>query len=236
MQLELLAEWRCGPREPVACAVVLAASSGRAGLLAAVAARKLAKAVARARVRSPVTPFQHTRMNVHTVFDYDPSEHYLGVRTVTRLTPLRYMQWVMVAVALGMLAWTVVPAWGEFPPMTIFWSALPWLVLTIFWITFFPFMQRRASRTLASRDASVIGPQERSIDAVGFHSRGNGVSLDVPWHAMARVVETDRLFLFFYNKRCAYYLPKRVLTPEQVTVVRELARTALRERAKLLSA
>ena len=47
------------------------------------------------------------------------------------------------------------------------------------------------------------------MDAAGYHSRGNGVALDIPWHAVARAIETDEFFLLFYNKQFAYYLPKR---------------------------
>lgn len=43
---------------------------------------------------------------------------------------------------------------------------------------------------------------------------------------MARAVESDRFFLFFYNKQCAYYLPKRALSNPQCAEVRALMKRA----------
>lgn len=113
-------------------------------------------------------------------------------------------------------------------------DALPWVIIGAFWLEFIPWLQRRAARKLPARDASVRGPQERAVDATGYHSRGNGVHLDVPWHAMVRGVETDQFFLFFYNKQCAYYLPKRALSETQCADVRALLRANLGERTVLL--
>ena len=174
-------------------------------------------------------------MSVSATFDFDPAEHYRATRAVTRFTPARYFVWGFTALALGMLAWNVLPYWDEAEPSTLFASALPWLLIGVFWVVFIPVLQRRSARKLHERDVSVQGPQERALDATGFHSRGNGVALDVPWHAMARAVETEQFFLFFYNKQCAYYLPKRALAPEQVIKARALTRDALADRAQLLA-
>jgi hypothetical protein len=65
---------------------------------------------------------------------------------------------------------------------------------------------------------------------------GNVVRLDVPWRAITRALETDRFLLFFYNKQTAYYIPKRTLTPAQLSDARAHMRDALRERAVLQSA
>lgn len=172
-------------------------------------------------------------MSVHTVFEYDASDHYQASRAVTRHTSTRYFVWGMAAVALALLVWNIGPMWSEYPLSTLFWSGLPYLLLGVFWVMFLPLMQRRAAKRLPEVDASVKGPQERTIDVDGYHSRGNGVSIDVPWHAMVRGVETDRYFLFFYNKQYAYYLPKRVLEPPQIVTVRELMQAGLGSRAQV---
>jgi hypothetical protein len=172
-------------------------------------------------------------MSVAATFDFDATEHYRATRAVTRYSSVRYFTWGFAALALGMLAWNILPVLGEADTLTLFFSALPWLLLGAFWLTFIPMLQRRGARKLPERDASARGPQERIVDDAGFHSRGNGVALDVPWHAMARAVETDEFFLFFYNKQCAYYFPKRVLSPADVSAVRGLARAALGDRASL---
>ncbi len=175
-------------------------------------------------------------MSVQAVFDFDAREAYRAARAVTRLTPLRYFSWVLAALAVCLFAWTVIPAWGKADTFSLLLSGLPYLVLAVFWLFLLPLSQRRATRKMPDRDASLRGPQAREIDAVGYHSRGNGVALDVPWHAMARGVETAEFFLFFYNKQCAYYLPKRTLSEAQAVEVRSLMHSALGQRARVMGA
>lgn len=175
------------------------------------------------------------RMGILATFDFDAAEHYRATRAVTRHTPQRFVAWGFAAFALGLVAWNVVPRWGDVEPLPLFWSSLPWLLLTAFWFAFLPFSQWRAARRLPERDPSARGTQERAVDDVGYHSRGNGVAVDVPWHAMHRVIETAEFFLFFYNKQWAYYVPKRALTTAAVAELRALTQAKLEARALLLA-
>ena len=174
-------------------------------------------------------------MSVSATFDFDPAEHYRASREVTRRTPARFFPWVFVALALVMAAWNIVPHWDEATASELAVASLPWLLLALFWAGLLPFLQRRASRRLPKVDASLEGPQTRIVDAAGYHSRGNGVALDVPWHAMVRGTESAHFFLFYYNKQCAYYLPKRALQQEDAVVIRALMREYLGPRAEILA-
>jgi len=166
-------------------------------------------------------------MSVTARYGFDPAEHYQAARAVTRLTWFRWLPWIAGGIVfIYVLVDVVLPGWGDRDALSLFIEASPYLLVGAFWIALLPWSQRRAARKLVKRDPSVRGPQERSVDALGFHSRGNGVNLDVPWHAMARAVETDRFFLFFYNKQCAYYIPKRALSDTQCDEVRTLMRGA----------
>lgn len=173
-------------------------------------------------------------VTVSSVFDFDSSEYYRALRVVSRHTAARWLSWGFGALALVLAAVSVRDGWGRVSPVALFLNALPWVLLGVFWVAFLPISQRRAARSLPKRDASVQGPQERTVDASGFHSRGNGVALDVPWHAMVQGLESDEFFLFFYSKQLAYYLPKRVLSGTQIEEVRTLMRSGLGERARLL--
>lgn len=173
-------------------------------------------------------------MTVTVVSEFDPKEHYRVARVVTRHTAARWISWVFVALALVMVAWSVLPYWGEADPVTLFASAAPWLFLCVFWIGLIPLSQRFSARKLPKRDASARGSQERTLDESGFHFRGNGVSLDVPWHAMARGIETGEFFLLFYNKSCAYYLAKRRMTAEQISDARQLMKAGLGATARTM--
>ena len=174
-------------------------------------------------------------MAVTATFDFNATEHYRATRAVYHRTPLRFMPWAFAAVILGLLAWNILPNWDEASSGGRLGYTLPYIIFLAIWLPLIPFMQRRAARKLPDRDPSARGAQERSVDVTGFHSRGNGVALDVPWHVMPRAVETEEFFLFFYNKQCAYYFPKRVLSAAQLTDVRALARTNLGDKARLLT-
>ncbi len=170
---------------------------------------------------------------VQTVFEFDAKEAFRGARAVTSLTAFRFVPWWIAGLAIVGLATSILSGWGEASLVSMLVSFLPYLLLCGFWLALIPFSQWHASRKMPSRDASLNGPQEREIDLFGYHSRGNGVTVDVPWHVMARGVETREFFLFFYNKQCAYYLPKRTLTAAQSTDVQSLMRAGLGERAIL---
>jgi YcxB-like protein len=172
---------------------------------------------------------------VTSVFEFDSSEYYRALRVVSRHTAARWVSWGFAALALVLAVLAIRDGWWRTSPVALFLNALPWVLLGVFWVVFLPVSQRWAARRLPKRDASVRGPQERTVDADGFHSRGNGVALDVPWHAMLRGVESDEFFLFFYSKQLAYYLPKRVLSSTQIGEVRAMMRSGLGGRARLFS-
>lgn len=168
-------------------------------------------------------------MSVTATFDFDPAEHYRATRAAGRLTSARYSEWIVAALALAALVGTVVPLIGTRPPARVLLDAgvrrrhHPGHAAP-----------RRTARRLAARDASVPGPQRRTLDDAGYHSRGNGVALDLPWHAVARAVETPAFFFVFYNAQCAYYLPKRALDDGGVAGARGVLTRALGARAQLL--
>jgi len=172
-------------------------------------------------------------MSVSVTFEFDPTEHYKASQVVLQRGAARYIRWGFVALAIALLWWNVVRHWNDASPSALFASALPYVLLGAFWLFYFPYAQLRSARKLPEVDASVRGPQTRGVDVDGFHTRGNGVNLDVPWHAMVRGEETDRFFLFYYAKQLAYYIPKRALSGAEMSDVREIMREHLRDRATL---
>jgi len=174
-------------------------------------------------------------MSVRAVFKFDPSEHYCALRAVTRLTPARYYSWASLALAIVLVAWALMSLASGQTLRDQLVIILPWVVLAIIWAGIIPFTQWRLARKLSKRDPIVIGTQQRIVDSEGYHSRGNGVALDIPWHVLYKVVETDAFFLFFYNKRCAYYVPKRAISVDEVAAVRKPSRSALNDRPRLSS-
>lgn len=173
-------------------------------------------------------------MAVRTTFDFDTKEHYRALRAVTRETPFRWLIPLLALVVPGvMIAMVLIGAAARGVPLgRMVPSVLPYVALSLFWFALVPLSQRRRANRLPSEDVSTQGPQVRTLDSEGFHSSGNGVKLDVPWHAFKRAVETEEFFLMFYNRQCAYFLPKRTMSVGEQAEIRDLLRTGLGDRAR----
>lgn len=174
-------------------------------------------------------------MDVTATFEYDSKEHYRALRDITNLTPYRWVTVisgvVLPLVAVAVIVWIIRARDGD--PLATFMDWLPYILLFFVWAAILPLSQWRMAKRLPTIDASARGPQERGVDSIGYHQRGNGVALEVPWHAFKKAVETDRFFIFFYTRQCGYYLPKRTLSASDISAVRQIARTALGERARV---
>lgn len=177
-------------------------------------------------------------MNVSATFEYDPDEHYRALRAITGFTMVHWIPIVAFGVPITAILFEIIAIRNN-PGreiMTSVMDVLPYVVLGALWLGIVPLSQRYQSRKLTKLDPSMIGPQQRVVDAEGFHTSGNGQSLDVPWHLLRRVVETDHFFLFFYGREQAYYLAKRLFSTDQVKAVRLFARAGLGDHVHLLEA
>ena len=172
-------------------------------------------------------------MSITASFEYDPKEWYAASRAVTRSTHWRWTipLFSVLIPAIGFVL--SLDHWDVMTPSARFWSSLPWLLLFLFYIALIPVMQRRRVQRLKTDEPTVRGTQSRTVDETGFHVRGHGFAQDLAWGELHRVVETDRFFLFFYNKRCAHVMPKRVLSSDEVAGARTLIAQRIGERARL---
>jgi hypothetical protein len=100
-----------------------------------------------------------------------------------------------------------------------------------------PWIQRRRYRRLYAETPGLRGPQVYRFSSDGVVMGGSATATTLGWDAIIEVDESDDVFLFFFNKKCAYYLPKRVVggaTAE--SELRELLRMHLGTRAQRLRA
>jgi hypothetical protein len=174
-------------------------------------------------------------MSVEAVYDFDPAEHYRALRAVTRLSWARWVPWTLAGVMGLYIIVVIVSGWGRAQPADLLINMMPYVLVVAFWFFVFSRLQRQAARRQAEQDPSLRGTQQRILDAAGYHSRGGGVSFDVPWHAIHRVIETEEFVLIYYTKACAYYIPKRTLPSTGISGLRETVRRAMGDRATLLA-
>jgi len=173
-------------------------------------------------------------MPVTAQFDFDSGEYYRVLRAAWRHDPNRWFVWVFgLAVPAAILWFSVVRHLDDMSPWEAFWNALPWVLLGAFYLMLVPSAHRATARKALANDPSLRGPQSRSVDETGLHVRGAGFAQDFAWSDIVRVVETPDFFLFYYNKRAAHYMPKRVLDAAAIEQVRALIRAKLPDRASL---
>jgi hypothetical protein len=172
-------------------------------------------------------------MPIRATFDFDSAEHYRASLAIHRATRSR---WVWPALALlfgGYGAYQVIDYWGRYPARYIVIIAIPWFFFALMWSVTVPVSLRIAARRLPRNAPSVLAPQERELDEGGYHSRGGGVSVDVAWETMHRVLETKEFLVFFVTRKAADYIPKRVLDADTLAAARALLRNRLGTRANL---
>jgi hypothetical protein len=148
-------------------------------------------------------------------FDWQARDHIMVSRLLTREMFAtgwpRVGKWLFVAliVALGLGAILLVIQ-GNYPTAI---SAAPWIVLMVFWLFFFdriaPWLQARRFRR---HDPNAAYPFTHTLGPDGLGVSTHTADLALKWAGLVKVRETPDLFMFYYNKRCAYYLPKRAIS------------------------
>jgi hypothetical protein len=174
-------------------------------------------------------------MAVMAQFDFDSHEYYRVLLAAWRQDPNRWFVWAFGLGVPATIIWLNVGRhWDEVRPWEAFWSVLPWVLLGAFYLLLVPTVYRTAARKALANDPSLRGPQSRSVDENGLHVRGASFAQDFAWSDIVRVVETPDFFLFYYNRRAAHYVPKRVLDAAGIEQVRALVRSKLSHRATVL--
>ena len=118
--------------------------------------------------------------------------------------------------AVGDLTSTV-----QLGPLTLLVSGL-----TLTWKL--PILTGRLQAWRARRsDPNVTHPITYTLDDSGLHIGTRTLNAELKWAGMNRVRETSDMFLFYYSRRTAYFLPKRVVGPGDSTSLADWIRTRL---------
>jgi hypothetical protein len=162
------------------------------------------------------------------MFEFDADEWYRASRAVTGATVWR---WLIplggLALPAVMIGTNVVPHWRALSAGSIAANTAPWILLAVFYLTFIPRLQRQASRKAQANDPSLRGVQLRAVDDAGLKISGANFAQELAWTDLYRAVETPEFFLFFYNKRCAHFMPKRAMSRDGIERTRRLVATHL---------
>ena len=89
-----------------------------------------------------------------------------------------------------------------------FWLALVWAL---------PWWNAKAQ---FAKQPSAQGPRKMILDDVGIHWQWNGGSAEINWANFVRWVESDSEVLIYSSPVCFNMIPKRALSPTQLTDLR----------------
>jgi hypothetical protein len=171
-------------------------------------------------------------------FQWDMGEYIRAARAVTRHLQGNRFRIVFgvlpVLASIALAAAVISPSEGRLERLA---AIVPWLLVLGLWFLFLlwgvPYLN---AWQFKRHDPSAKTEMFRVIENEGIQS-GTGLSrVALKWEGIGRVIETPEFFLFYYNPRCAHYLPKRTIAgPEELEAVRDFIRTKVAERAVLLA-
>jgi hypothetical protein len=91
----------------------------------------------------------------------------------------------------------------------------------------------QAAQRILNEDPCAREDIRHMVTPDGFAVRTGGVSVDVKWAHITRVVETKDFLLYYLNKRFAYFTPKRVIPASDLEPLRASIRRYVVDRAQL---
>ncbi len=99
---------------------------------------------------------------------------------------------------------------------------IPLFALAVLWVVLLWAIPWWAARRQFTRQPAVQGPRTMVLDARGAHWRWDGGAADIEWKNFVRCTEGKSQFLLYTSPACFNIVPKRSLTPEQMSELREL--------------
>ncbi len=99
---------------------------------------------------------------------------------------------------------------------------MPFFLVIGFWIVILLALPRWAARKQFLGQPSAQGPRVLSMTETGVHWTWNGGAADVYWKNFVRSVESENLILLYTSPVCFNILPKRVLTGDELSGVRQM--------------
>jgi hypothetical protein len=169
-------------------------------------------------------PSERVAVSVRIEFEISAQDFLDGQRLAVKNSPVRAVRWTRVVmpifglVLLLSLAYTVFTQ-GLSP------HSLPGLAFGLFFALFFiltPLMTKRKQRSLYAKSNAMDGRLVLEVDDDGIQFEGPVSEAKMSWAAFSKFFEDDKSFIYFQrNGQIFHMLPKRFLSLEQTTAVRE---------------
>jgi hypothetical protein len=146
-------------------------------------------------------------------------EHYKAHTAVL----LRIRSQVFIFVGLGLLGLFMIVLWVHGSVTGRFDVPIGVRASGVYLVFALPITNLLSVSAVRRKNKLIDGQQTFSFSDDGVHRSGALSDVTIRWGGIHRFVETRAFLLFFTSARCAVYLPKRVLSAEDLASVRALA-------------
>jgi len=133
----------------------------------------------------------------------------------------------------GTLRWIfrIVPFWGLFLVLAVVWnivqSGLAWnngmvapLVLGLIFLAS-PLLMNQVNRRIFRKNSIFRGQRTLTVDETGLTLNTPTISIQLKWNSIQSFVEDDTSFVLYQSGLIFHIMPKRQLSPEQISELRE---------------
>jgi hypothetical protein len=168
-------------------------------------------------------------MDHEYTFRWTQAEHVRASQAIGRLMTGRRWPSYVVWVAVGLVGGAVLfqpEARNTFIPVLV-------VLVLVGSVYSSPLSAWLTARRIKREDPCVDDEIRHILSPAAFKVRSKAIAVDVDWGHMVQVVETPEFFLFFFNKRAAYFTPKRAIPPTDLGGVRNSLREWIGSRARL---
>jgi len=160
---------------------------------------------------------------------FDTQEFLRASKAVEHLTTKRHFTWLLAfGLPLFITGLSLFVAYSNAEePVWARVALWPWLFFPLLSLAGIPLLTRWQLLRAVKANPRLSGEMVRIVSAEGLESRDAGTAARFEWRAVQRVVTTDEFYLFFYTKKCAYFLPRRLVSAEEHTQLHALLRDHL---------
>lgn len=157
---------------------------------------------------------------------FDTQEFLRASKAVERVTSKRHLVWLLALGAPVFIAGISLIG-GYFDAVDPVWMRVPlwpWLFFPLLSFVGIPLLVRWQLLRAVKANPRLPCEMVRIVTADGLECRDDGTAARFEWRAIERVVATDEFYLFFYTKKCAYFLPRRLVGAQERTQLHTLLR------------
>jgi len=154
---------------------------------------------------------------MHVDYEIRVEDFINGQTLAIRKSPVRLVRWtrlVLPLAGLGLLIFLI----HAVSKQGFSWRAIPGAAVCLFFMAT-PLLNKRAQRKLYAKTSSMHGMLSLDVDDEGVQFTGSSFSSKSGWTNFRRFLEDEYSFLL-YQVQSFNIIPKRNLSPEQITALR----------------